>query len=198
MDKSEVFRALREMDACASARMWAAYAKGTTARELWEECPDASWLVWLLVYKIADGDIPEWPDRKAVLVLLCDLVEEFAVPHAIESEEFLRNFLKETRACISEKLSLVEFETCHYREVAILRTLGIDLGDDSNINACVYQLAARMHTLLKLGLTITTTTIAQFMVMYTARVVAHGTNVTIQDALDNIAHYIRTRIDVPL
>jgi len=95
LNKTEdVLSWLEQGEVCTEALIWIKASGIATARELWDLCPEPGWLMWVLGSKSAD---PGWYDRKEILIFLCDLVEQYAMPRDTLLKEVSIEFLRLTR-----------------------------------------------------------------------------------------------------
>ena len=60
---------LESLDACSSAKEWS-HKKGL--KKAYSRCQRGDWLIWLLMRM---SDEPNWPTRKQVLSVVCDIAE---------------------------------------------------------------------------------------------------------------------------
>ena len=63
--------AMTQMNACSGAKEWIA-DNGLGFKQAWETCQRPDWMLWLVGQMCGRK---RWPDRKAIVLLACDMAE---------------------------------------------------------------------------------------------------------------------------
>jgi hypothetical protein len=72
LSKKEFLDILEEKKACSNAVKWVKESKAETFIDLWNECEQADWMLWILARMAGKK---EWPSKKTVVLCACDCAE---------------------------------------------------------------------------------------------------------------------------
>ncbi len=78
MKKAELLAVMEKLYACDEATKWVESSSRLTCKEIWSECPSASWMLWL--YQRAD------PDHKTAVRIACAIART-ALVHVPKNEK---------------------------------------------------------------------------------------------------------------
>lgn len=102
MDKVQLLTLITKQEACQPAKDWLTSTKYSTFTEVWNNCPEFDWLLWLVdkvFIRMSEGD-------KTLKILLTADIAALALPFLAVGEERPRLAIEASRTCSFKKGSL--------------------------------------------------------------------------------------------
>jgi hypothetical protein len=169
--KKEFLDILEEKKACPNAVKWVKESKTETFEELWNECGQADWMLWIMAKMVGQK---EWPSKKTVVLCACDCAET-SLKFIPENENRPKIAIQTARDWAEGKASIEECKKAAYAVFAAASASAFDVACDA-----VYAVAAASAA----------------SAVSAAGHAAYAASVVEKDALKNMADIIRKRVNI--